>query len=199
MVKVSFQSKAENPKFWSFFYSGCEEPKILNSTSYGCPGGPEENSNSWCQVFLARNIFTLETDYWSGNNANYWLTEDRKTGGEQGFIMDLGCEKKVQGLSLRNVRNYHHHDRSTKKFRLLGSPNNNESWKELIVADLEDSRKQNPPPIQNLTLDTSVIVRFVKFELLEYWGNLGGGLQYFKVITGWPKNTTIWMNLKFVI
>ena len=176
-----------------FFYSGCEEPKILNSTSYGCPGGPEENSNSWCQVFLASNILTLDTDLRSGNDANYWLTEDRKTGGEQGFIMDLGCEKTVQGLSLRNVRNYHHHDRSTKKFRLLGSPNNNESWKELIVADLEDSRKQDPPPIQNLTLDNSVIVRFVKFELLEYWGNLGGGLQYFKVITGLPKNTTMLM------
>ena len=55
------------------------------------------------------------------------------------------------------------------------------------MADLEDSRKQDPPPIQNLTLDNSVIVRFVKFELLEYWGNLGGGLQYFKVMTGWPK------------
>merc|ERR1711872_712621 len=115
---------------------GCEEPKILNSTSYGCPGGPEENSNSWCQVFLASNILTLDTDFRSGNDANYWLTEDRKTGGEQGFIMDLGCEKTVQGVSLRNVRNYHHHDRSTKKFRLLGTTNNNESWKEFIVADV---------------------------------------------------------------
>merc|ERR1711872_932468 len=147
---------------------GCEEPKILNSTSYGCPGGPEENSNSWCQVFLASNILTLDTDLRSGNDANYWLTEDRKTGGEQGFIMDLGCEKTVQGLSLRNVRNYHHHDRSTKKFRLLGTTNNNESWKEFIVADLEDSRNQEPPPIQNLTLDNPFIARFVKFELLEY-------------------------------
>ena len=181
------------------FYSGCEEPKILNSTSYGCPGGPEENSNSWCQVFPASNLLTLDTDFRSGNDANYWLTEDRKTGGEQGFIFDLGCEKTVQGLSLRNDRNYNHHDRSTKKFRLLGSPSNNESWKELIVADLEDSRKQSPPPLQNLTLDNPFIARFVKFELLEYWGNLGGGLQYFKVITGWPKNTTIWINLKFVI
>jgi len=170
---------------------GCEEPKILNSTSYGCPGGPEENSNSWCQVFLASNILTLDTDLRSGNDANYWLTEDRKTGGEQGFIMDLGCEKTVQGLSLRNVRNYHHHDRSTKKFRLLGSPNNNGPWKELIVADLEDSRKQDPPPIQNLTLDNSVIVRFVKFELLEYWGNLGGGLQYFKVMTANGGNVSV--------
>ena len=72
----------------------------------------------------------------------------------------------------------------------------------MIVADLEDSRNQDPPPIQNLTLDNSVIVRFVKFELLEYWGDLGGGLQYFKVITGWPKNTTMLMmreNLKLVI
>ena len=105
MVKVSLKQSRKS-KILVLFYSGCEEPKILNSTSYGCPGGPEENSNSWCQVFPASNLLTLDTDFRSGNDANYWLTEDGKTGGEQGFIIDLGCEKTVQGVSLRNTHTH---------------------------------------------------------------------------------------------
>ena len=172
------------------FYAGCE-PQILRSTSWTCPGGPETSTSSWCQVFLASNILTLGTDHWSGYeakdpstvyDANYWITEQLKKGEEQGFILDLGCEKTVKGLSLRNTHNGGHRDRATKKFRLLGSLNNNGPWNELLVADLEDSRNQNPPPLQNLTLDNSAFVRFVKFELLDYWGN-GGGLQYFTVLT----------------
>ena len=58
-------------------------------------------------------------------------------------------------------------------------------WNVLLVADLEDSRNQNPPPLQMKPFTNSAVVRFVKFELLEYWGN-GGGLQYFEVLTGWP-------------
>ena len=177
------------------FYPGCEL-RVLSSTSWSCPGGPETSSSSWCQIFLASNLLTLDTDHWSGggyppsnpsgpHDANYWLTEEEKKGEEQGFIMDLGCEKTVQGVSLRNTHNGRHRDRSTKKFRLRGSLNYNGPWNELLVADLEDSRNQNPPPVQNLTFANSATVRFVKFELLEYWGN-GGGLQYFEVLTGWP-------------
>ena len=165
---------------------GCE-PQILTSTSYGCPGGPETSSDSWCQVFTATNILSLGSDYWVGDDANYWLTEDGKTGDKQGFIMDLGCETVVSGLNLKNTHNYEHKDRSTKKFRLHGSPNHNGPWTELLVSELEDSRNQNPPPLQTVPFANSEVVRFVKFELLEYWGLLGGGLQYFEVITGWPK------------
>ena len=158
------------------FYPGCEI-RILSSTSYDCPGG------TYCQWFPASNLLTLGTDYQSGSDRNYWLTENGKKGKEQGFIMDLGCVKTAQGLTLRNTHNGGHRDRSTKEFRLLGSLNNNGPWNELLVADLEDSRNQNPPPVQNLTFANSATVRFVKFELLEYWGN-GGGLQYFNVIKG---------------
>ena len=165
-------------------HPGCQ-PQILSSTSYGCPGGPETSSSSWCQIFLASNILTLGTDNWYGigYSANYWLTEDHKKGEDQGFVLDLGCEKTVEGLSLRNTHNGGHRDRATKKFRLLGSLNNNGPWNELLVADLEDSRNQNPPPVQNLTFANSAPVRFVKFELLDYWG-YGGGLQYLEVLTG---------------
>ena len=95
------------------FYPGCEL-RILSSTSWSCPGGPETSSSSWCQIFLASNLLTLGTDHWSGYgssnpsiqyDANYWLTEQEKTGEEQGFILDLGCEKTVQGLTLRNTHN----------------------------------------------------------------------------------------------
>merc|ERR1711902_7886 len=124
-----------------------------------------------------------------GSVANYWLTENGKKGEDQGFIMDLGCVTTAEGLSLRNTHNHRHRDRSTKKFRLLGSLNNNGPWNELLVADLEDSRNQNPPPVQNLTFANSAPLRFVKFELLDYWGN-GGGLQYFAVLTTTPATTT---------
>ena len=161
------------------FYPGCEL-QILSSTSYDCPRGPS------CQRFLASNLLTLGTDHQNGSEwngvANYWLTENGKKGEDQGFIMDLGCVTTAMGLSLRNTHNLHNRDRSTKKFRLLGSLNISGPWNELLVADLEDSRNQNPPPVKTLTFANSAPLRFVKFELLDYWGK-GGGLQYFAVLT----------------
>ena len=93
--------------------------------------------------------------------------------------MSLGCSTTVWGVSLRNTHNSYARDRSTKKFRVLGSATDNGPWEELLVADLEDSRLQNPPPVQQLMFANPAVMSFIKFELLEYWGNEGGGLQYF--------------------
>ena len=92
--------------------------------------------------------------------------------------MSLGRSTAVWGVSLRNTHNTFFHDRSTKRFRILGSANDTGPWEELLVANLEDSRRQNPPPVQQLIFANPAVVSFIKFELLEYWGN-GGGLQYF--------------------
>ena len=121
-----------------------------------------------------------DDDNWPGGTtiANYWLAEKGKVGKEQGFIMNLGCSKTVTGVSLKNTRNGFHRDYSTKKFRILGSTTNNGPWQELLVANLEDSRQQNPPPLQQLMFANSAVVSFIKFELLEFYG-YGGGLQYF--------------------
>ena len=149
----------------------------MRSSSYECPGGPENSDSTWCSVFPANNIFSKDP-------ANYWLTENGKVGEEQGFIMSLECQKTVVGVNLRNTQNAEHRDRSTKKFRILGSADKNGPWQELLLANLEDSRLQDPPPFQQLMFPNSAVVSFVKFELLEYYGN-GGGLQFFEVtVTG---------------
>ena len=139
---------------------------------------------NWCPIFLASNIFKLDIDRWSKNPsdpANYWLAENGKTGEDQGFILDLGCALPVWGVNLRNTRNADHNDRSTKKFLVRGSLRMEGPWKKLLTANLHDSRHQDPPPLQALMFEKSVVVTLVKFELLEYWG-AGGGLQYFTMI-----------------
>ena len=162
---------------------------IVSSTSFGCPRGPERSNSFWCSVFPASNIFSPDTDSWPGLNrprhggpANYWLTEDNKSGPDQGFVLYLGCSKTIVGVALRNCHNDKHRDRSTKKFRLLGSVHKEGPWQELLEKRLEDSRRQNPPPMQAFKFANPAEVKFIKFEVLEYWGN-GGGLQYFKTMT----------------
>ena len=52
---------------------------------------------------------------------------------------------------MKNTHNRQYRDRSTKKFRLLGSPTSAEGpWQTLLEANLEDSRQQRPPPIKQL-------------------------------------------------
>ena len=107
------------------------------------------------------------------------------------LFVRLGCRKTVTGVSLKNTHNAGAHDFSTKKFRILGSATNSGPWQELLVADLEDSRRQDPPPLQQLIFDNSAVVSFVKFELLEYHGS-GGGLQYFAIEGGESTTSTIY-------
>ena len=145
-------------------------------------------------MFPASNILTLDADdEWSGQQtdpANYWLAEDGKTGEEQGFIMYLGCSKTVRGVSLKNTHNAGFRVRSTKKFRILGSATNSGPWQELLVADLDF--EASSPPLQRLIFANSAVVSFIKFELLEYYGSLGGGLQYFALEGGESITTTIY-------
>ena len=96
--------------------------------------------------------------------------------------MYLGCTKTVKGVVLRNTHNAGHHDRSTKKFRIRGLSHIDGSWQELLVANLKDSRRQNPTPVQQLKFASPAVVSFIKFEMLEMWGGGGGGLQYFALI-----------------
>jgi len=155
--------------------SGLEQ--IVSSKSWSCPDGSDSSVN--CRYFLARNILSLDVDRGGVGDSmtNYWLAE-QKTVEDQGFVMSLGRSSTIWGVTLRNIHNSWAHDRATKKFKVLGGSTANGPWEELLVADLEDSRRQNPPPVQQLMFANPAVVSFIKFELLEYWGN-GGGLQYF--------------------
>merc|ERR1712037_397066 len=39
------------------------------------------------------------------------------------------------------------------------------------------------PTLQTILFREAVDVQFLRFDLVSYWGNLGGGLDYFAVIT----------------
>ena len=197
MKKISIISSLPQILCSLLFFSDdtCDSEQMVSHTSWSCPGGPEQSDSSWCSLFPASNLLSLDDDdEWNGSvgsPANYWLSEEGKTGEDQGFILYLGCIKTVTGVSLKNTHNARHHDRSTKKFRILGSATNSGPWQELLVADLEDSRRQDPPPLQQLIFDNSAVVSFVKFELLEYHGS-GGGLQYFAIEGGDSTTSTIY-------
>ena len=167
----------------------CDSEQIVSSTSYKCPGGPEKSDKKdWCSTFAAKHLQSDEEEKRDGKKfANYWLSEDKKKGEGQGFVMNLGRSKTVRGVYLKNTHNAKYRDRSTKKFRILGSDTEDGPWQELLVADLEDSRQQKPPPLQHLMFENSAAVSFIKFELLEYYG-IGGGLQYFAVPGGFLRS-----------
>merc|ERR1711936_390750 len=104
--------------------------------------------------------------------------------------LDLGSVKKAEGVRLKNTHNRGNRDRSTKKFRLRGSLTG-AHWKTLLEANLEDSRQQRPPPIKQLMFENPQNVRFIRFELLEFYG-MGGGLQYFEVLAKDDAGSNVW-------
>ena len=67
---------------------------------------------------------------------------------------------------------------------MLGAKTSDETFEELLVAKLPDSRKQNPVPYLKFVFPKAS-VRLVHFEILELWGH-GGGLQLFEVHSGKP-------------
>ena len=150
----------------------------MDSKSFGCPATRE------CSRFSASNIFSLEDDLLPSQTikSNYWLAEDAEKGSDQGFVLDLGCKKMVHGVALKNSRNPPHNDRGTRRFKILGSSTqSNGKWQELLVGELDDSRTSSPE-VEQLMFKSTETLRYLKFELLEFWGN-GGGLQHLAAIT----------------
>merc|ERR1711962_1727490 len=117
---------------------------------------------------------------WDGKSGiDSWISPDRFLG--EAFVAELKSITVVIGVKLRNTHNGNYKDRSTKKFRVSIGSSETGPWTELLTQELEDSRNQEPPPVQQFKGKNTVKGRFMKFELLEYWG-LGGGLNYFDII-----------------
>ena len=110
---------------------------------------------------------------------DYWIASQNYIG--EGFIAELESRVPVIGVELRNTHNSNHKDRSTKKFRVSIGSSKTGPWTELLTKDLVDSRYQTTPPVQVFLGDEAVYGRFIKFDLLGFYGK-GGGLNYFDVI-----------------
>ena len=147
--------------------------------------------------FSIANVLNLpnETYYVSGTQ---WILSGGQTGE---FILNLGCTDCYSAVELVNSygygwstkrfkvflrygRNYYNLDNSKKDIPIYDkhcSLFENGPWEEVIDESISDSRQQEKPlPFQKFNFD-SVTARFVKFEVLSWYG-AGGGLQYFNVL-----------------
>ena len=50
-----------------------------------------------------------------------------------------------------------------------------------MEAELEDTTNKDAT-LLNFTFAETKLIRFLKFDLVSYWGSSGGGLQYFAAI-----------------
>ena len=114
---------------------------------------------------------------------NYWLAPKQSSAE---FVLDLGCEKISNMVELVNTHNGNHRNRATKEFKVSISNYQAGPWNEVVYETLEDSRNQTDPlPVQTFpfSLPFEVTARFVKFNLISWYGE-GGGLQYFALKRG---------------
>ena len=69
---------------------------------------------------------------------------------------------------------------------MSGANNSNGPWQTLLEEELVDTRGK-AASLLNFTFDEAVEVLYLKFALVSYWGNFGGGLQYFTAIPATSK------------
>ena len=140
---------------------------------------------------IASNVLILgEVDAWQSpynGLTNFWVAERGKTTG-QGFTLRVDtCKRLIAGCQIKNMGNWPD-GQATKDFRVLGSMNENGPWDPLVVDQLADTRDK-VTSVLSFTFAKPVEIQFLKFELISYWGDWGGGLQYFAAIPATSKES----------
>ena len=122
-----------------------------------------------------------EEDATVNSKRNYWLAEKNKTEG-QGFTMKVdNCSRMIAGFRIKNKGKGGDKDWATKEFRVSGSLEEEGPWQNLTKAVMNDTRGK-PAPLLNFFFDEPQLLQFLKFDLISFWGDQGGGLQYFAPI-----------------
>ena len=95
----------------------------------------------------------------------------------------------IVGVHLKNIKHRttqaHLPSRATRSFRISGVLRESGPWEQLLEAEFENPLPEGAPAptVQTLYFKEAVEVQYLRFDLDTYWGNWGGGLDYFSVIT----------------
>ena len=123
-------------------------------------------------------VLTEGTEVWGGN---YWITPASATGSKAQLVVDLGCEKTVNGFYVRNTHNGKRRNRAMNEFIIFTSSTSSGPWDEVLRESLEDATQAEiemtvffPLPI----IFYYMTVRYVMVQVDSYYG-YSGGLQYF--------------------
>ena len=140
------------------------------STSYVVPGGTTVSHPD----FRIGGIFTI--------GELYWLTKVRYTG--HGFTIKLStCKTSIVGVRVKNVA--HSNARATHRFHVSGVLNDSGPWEQLLEGEFENPLLDGAPAptVQTFYFKEAVELQFLRFDIESLWETLGGGLDYFAVIT----------------
>ena len=169
----------------SFRYKTHSTFPILDCVGQLSPEVVQSTAGAEHPGFPASSVLILgEEDGWLDNNyieRNYWMAENGKTTG-QGFTVKLDdCARMIAGCQIKNLGKGSW-GRGTKDFKVSSSTNENGPWETLVEDQLVDTIWGKFASLLNFPFEKPVEIQFLKFELISYWGGVGGGLQYFAAI-----------------
>ena len=89
----------------------------------------------------------------------------------QGFLLIVkGGKRNVTGIRIQNAAQ----PWASKEVRVSGAAKESGPWTSLVEEELEETTA-----IQTFKFSRSVVVQFLKFELISFAGQRGGGLRFF--------------------
>ena len=157
------------------------------TTSYAgvCPKPTSSCGNitvSWDKgrknvTFRAEHVLTKGQENWAAGDSrapNYWLANDQES--EQKFELDLGCERRIHGVTLVNTHAGLERNYGTKTFKLFC-----DGQKITERIQLPNPLKQDIVSEHNVLLNRPINCKVLRFQAIDYWGD-GPGLQYLAII-----------------
>ena len=108
---------------------------------------------------------------------NYWLSENNKKGKNARLVLDLGCEKEINGLYIRNTHNSFKHNRGTEGFTLFKANTADGPWEDLKSGVLKEGKDMEVEITEFFSLDEIISTQFIMFQVDSFYG-YGGGLHY---------------------
>ena len=119
------------------------------------------------------------------DDGKYWLAPNNYKG--HGFTIKFANSKlDVTGVLIKNAKfKSGSSQRATKSFSVYGSLEADGPWELLLEEEFDNPLTEGAPPpiVQTFYFKKAAKVKFLRFDLKSYWGDYGGGLDYFDVNT----------------
>ena len=138
-------------------------------------------------MFNASNVLTNEDDIWvdypnNPSTANYWITDNDKTGKFARLFMSFCCTKSIKGFRIKNTHNGEAQNAGTENFSILTSESQDGPWIPILSGKFSDPRNVDPVPVERFPLTNPIETRFLAFQVDSFYGpHSSGGLQYLAV------------------
>ena len=107
-----------------------------------------------------------------------WVTPDNYRG--HAFTLKLSdCKVNLAGIRIRNSCC----QRATRAFRILGILEESGPWVQLLEGEFDEVEKPATPIVKTIYFEEAVELQFLRFDLVSFWGQHGGGIGTFEVIS----------------